>query len=170
MRYRLAIVAPNAVDAVRRVGGWLCDRTMAGWEVTVLLADATEVRPLRILGATVLDLEASLATPVHDTWPHVVAVAPELFVSDPRVRRGVLECLDHDLIEVVLWGGELPGELDGRLGTARHRLSVAARAFKGAALRAAGAPAGDIGEVETFRCGELLLTGPWGGADLVLAG
>ncbi|WP_040752800.1 hypothetical protein [Nocardia transvalensis] len=170
MRYRLAVVAPNAADAVRRIGGWLCDRTMAGWEVTVLVADATEVRPLRILGATVLDLEASLASPVHDTWPHVVAVAPELFVSDKRVRRGVLECLDRDLIEVVVWGGDLPAELDGRLGAVQHRLSVAAQAFKRAALTAAGDPAAEIGGVELFRCGELLLTGPWGGTDLVSAG
>ncbi|BCK54948.1 hypothetical protein NWFMUON74_27200 [Nocardia wallacei] len=170
LRYRLAVVATNAVEAVRHVGGLVCDRTMAGWEVTVLLADATDVRALRILGATVLDLERSLASPVHDTWPHAVAVDPRMFVADARVRRGVLECLDHELIEVALWGEELPRELDNRLGTVQHRLSGAARAFKGAALTAAGAPDAETGGAEVFRCGELLLTGMWGGSDLVAAG
>ncbi|MBF6170006.1 hypothetical protein [Nocardia blacklockiae] len=170
MRYRLAVVASTAVEAVRHAGGWLCDRTMAGWEVTVLLADATDVRPLRILGAAVLDLERSLASPVHDTWPHAVAVDPGLFAADARVRRGVLDCLDHGLIEVALWGGTLPEELDTRLGAVRHPLSVAARAFKTAALTAAGEPAAEVGGAEVFRCGELLLTGLWGGSDLVSAG
>nr|WP_280273899.1 hypothetical protein [Nocardia wallacei] len=170
LRYRLAVVATDAVEAVRHVGGWVCDRTMAGWEVTVLLADATDARPLQILGATVLDLERSLASPVHDTWPHAVAVDPEMFVADARVRGGVLECLDHGLIEVALWGGKLPAELDGRLGVVEHRLSGAARAFKSAALKAAGAPGIEIGDAEVFRCGELLLTGLWGGSDLVSAG
>ncbi|MBF6191562.1 MULTISPECIES: hypothetical protein [Nocardia] len=170
MRYRLAVVAATAVDVVRHAGGWLCDRTMAGWEVTVLLADCSGARSLQILGATVLDLERSLATPVHDTWPHAVAVAQELFAADARVRQGVLDCLDHGLIEVALWGEELPEELDRRLDPVHHRLSVAARAFKGCALTAAGAPASNVGAAETFRSGELLLTGLWGGTDLVAVG
>ncbi|MFE7747220.1 hypothetical protein [Nocardia sp. NPDC057455] len=170
LRYRLAVVAATAVDVVRHAGGWLCDRTMAGWEVTVLLADCSDARALQILGATVLDLERSLATPVHDTWPHAVAVAPELFAGDARVRQGVLDCLDHGLIEVALWGEDLPEELDRRLGAVRHPLSVAAQAFKGCALTAAGVPASDVGVPEVFRSGELLLTGLWGGTDLVTVG
>ncbi len=170
LRYRLAVVGATAVDVVRHAGGWLCDRTMAGWEVTVLLADCSDARPLQILGATVLDLEGSLATPVHDTWPHAVAVAPELFATDARVRHGVLDCLDHGLIEVALWGDDLPEELDGRLGAVHHQLSVAAQAFKGCALAAAGVPAAGVAAAETFRSGELLLTGLWGGTDLVAVG
>jgi hypothetical protein len=169
LRYRLAVVAATAADVVRHVGGWLCDRTMAGWEVTVLLADTSDVRPLRILGATAVDLEGALSTPVHDTWPHALAVAPDLFVADRRVRQGVLESLDRGLMEVALWDGELPAELDSRLELVEHRLSVAARAFKRVALTEAGAPLSDIGVVEAFRCGELLLTGLWGGSDLVAA-
>ncbi|UGT61295.1 hypothetical protein [Nocardia asteroides] len=170
LRYRLAVVAPTAADVVRHAGGWLCDRTMAGWEVTVVLTDTTDARPLEILGATVLDLETSLESTVHDTWPHAVAVAPELFDADPRVRRGVLDCLDNGLIEVAVWGEELPAELDARLGTVHHRLSVAARAFKGCALAAAGLRGADIEYSEVFRSGELLLTGAWGGTDLVPVG
>lgn len=167
LRYRLGVIAPTAAEAVRYAGGWLCDRTMAGWEVTAVLADTGNTRPLEILGATVLDLEESLGAGVHDTWPHAVAVAPELFAGDPRVRQGILDCLDNGLIEVALWGEELPAELDDRLGTVHHRLSVAARAFKRCALRAAGEPAADIEYSEVFRSGELLLTGLWGGTDLV---
>ena len=166
LRYRLAVVASDAVQAVRYVGGWMYDRSMAGWEVTVLLAETADPRPLRILGAAVLDLEDSLASPVHDIWPHAVAVAPELMADDPRVRRGVLDSLDQRRTEVALWGADLPAELDGRLDLAQPRLSAAARAFQGAALAAAGAPVTEVGGVEVFHCGELLLTGLWGGADL----
>ncbi|WP_084161255.1 hypothetical protein [Nocardia sp. BMG51109] len=173
LRYRLAVVGSNAVEVTRSIGGFVCDRTMAGWEVTVVLADASDTsgaRSLEILGATVLDLEASLSTPVHDIWPHAVAIAPELYTTDARVRRGVLECLDHGLIEVALCDGDLPAELAGRLDVVQHRLSVAARAFKRAALAAAGVATAEIGGTERLRCGELLLTGPWGGADLISAG
>ena len=36
MRYRLDVVAANAADAVKFAGGWMYDRVMAGWDVTVL--------------------------------------------------------------------------------------------------------------------------------------
>jgi hypothetical protein len=35
MRYRLDAVAADVVD-VKFAGGWLFDRAMAGWDVTVL--------------------------------------------------------------------------------------------------------------------------------------
>ena len=40
LRYRLDVVAASAVDVVQSAGGWLYDRVMAGWEVTVLLPQA----------------------------------------------------------------------------------------------------------------------------------
>ena len=57
MRYRLDVVASNVVDVVKFAGGWLFDRAMAGWDVTVLLTDHPDDRPLHILGAQTLDLE-----------------------------------------------------------------------------------------------------------------
>ncbi|MFF7939753.1 hypothetical protein ACFZC5_08590 [Nocardia gamkensis] len=155
LRYRLAVVAPSATEVIRHAGGWLFDRTTAGWEVTVLVADHANVRPLRILGATVLDLEQSLTTPVHDTWPTAVAVAAQTYRSDDRVRAGVLDCLDRGLTEVALWGVDLPAELEHRVDHAQHRMSVAARAFKSCALTAAGLPAEAVGASEAFRTGEL---------------
>ena len=51
MRYRLDVVAPSVLDAVRFAGGWIYDRVMAGWDVTVLIGTDEDVRPLEILGA-----------------------------------------------------------------------------------------------------------------------
>ena len=59
LRYRLDVVAASAVDVVQSAGGWLYDRVMAGWEVTVLLPHGCDTRPLRILGVRALDLEWS---------------------------------------------------------------------------------------------------------------
>ena len=70
MRYRLDVVASSVVDVVRFAGGWLFDRAMAGWDVTVLLTDRRPPRdrPLQILGAQTLDLEHALAS-VEDPSP-----------------------------------------------------------------------------------------------------
>ena len=54
MRYRLDVVAANAADAVRFAGGWMYDRVMAGWDVTVLVADRSDDRPLHILGVEMI--------------------------------------------------------------------------------------------------------------------
>src|SRR6516225_6432663 len=58
LRYRLDVVAVSAADVVASAGGWLYDRVMAGWEVTVLLPHGCDTRSLRILGVRVLDPEA----------------------------------------------------------------------------------------------------------------
>ncbi|MEU4317435.1 hypothetical protein ACFV24_29190 [Nocardia fluminea] len=150
LRYRLAIVAPNAVEVVRYAGGWLFDRTTAGWEVTVLVDDHSDDRPLQILGATVLDIEQSLAAPKHETWPHAVAVPTQMF-ADCRVRDGILDCLDTRSAELSLWGDAIPAELADRVKITHHRVSRAARAFKACALATAGFPAEEVGPTEVFR-------------------
>ena len=55
MRPRLTVLAPSVVEVVRSAGGWLFDRAMAGWDVTVITSDHSDSRPLRILGASVRD-------------------------------------------------------------------------------------------------------------------
>ena len=45
MRYRLDVVAGSVVDVVRFAGGWLFDRAMAGWDVSVLLTDLWPTTP-----------------------------------------------------------------------------------------------------------------------------
>ena len=167
MRYRLDVVAATVVDVVRFAGGWLFDRSMAGWDVTVLVADHPDDRPLQIIGAQVLDLEDALAAAQSRPRPQALAAAADLFGCDARVRRGVLQALDHGVTEVTLWGENWPSELDDSVGLVQHQLSVAAQIFKAQALAAAAAPHARIGHVETFRSG--LLAWPSVAADLVPA-
>ncbi|MDT5259918.1 MAG: hypothetical protein QOD10_4998 [Mycobacterium sp.] len=168
MRYRLDVVATGVVDVVRFAGGWLFDRAMAGWDVTVLIADHPDARPLQILGARVIDLEDALAAVESRPRPQALAAAADLFGCDSRVRQGVLLALDHGVTEVTLWGETWPAELDHSVGLVQHRLSMAAWTFKAQALAAAAVPDSSIGYVETFRSG--LLACPSVAADLVPAG
>lgn len=170
MRYRLDVVASSVVDVVGYAGGWLFDRAMAGWDVTVLLtdlADHPDMRPLQIIGAQPLDLEDALAAVDSRPRPQALAAAADLFGCDSRVRQGVLQALDHGVTEVTLWGESWPAELDDSVGLVQHRLSMAAKIFKTQALAAAAAPHGSIGYLETFRSG--LLACPSVAADLVPA-
>lgn len=154
MRYRLDVVARGVPEVVRFAGGWLVDRAMAGWDVTVLVSSGADTRPLDILGVETHDLELALEEWADRPQPQTVAVAADLFASDARIRRGVLAALDHGLTEVTLWGEHWPSELDSTISSVRHQLSAAARAFKAQALVAAADPdAGMVGDIETFRCG-----------------
>ena len=166
MRYRLDVVAANAVDAVKFAGGWMYDRVMAGWDVTVLLTDCSDERPLQILGVATADLETALALWADRPHPQTVAVDVDLFASDERVRRGVLGALEQGLTEVTLWGDRCPTELDDSVGPVAHQLSAAARAFKSQAL-AAAAGTGAVAATETFRCG--VMATPSVAADLIPA-
>ncbi len=167
MRYRLDVVAASVVDVVRFAGGWLFDRAMAGWDVTVLLADLADDRPLQILGAQTMDLEHALASVDTRPRPQALAAAADLFGCDSQVRHGVLHAHDHGATEVTLWGQTWPAELDDSVGLVQHRLSSAAQIFKGQALAAAAVSVGSIDPTETFRSG--LLAWPSVAADLVPA-
>ena len=167
MRYRLDVVAPSVPDVVTFAGGWLVDRVMAGWDVTVLLDGAQDVRPLEILGVDTQDLESALEMWADRPHPQTVAVASELIVADARVRQGVLNALDQGLTEVTLWGDHWPEELDDTVGSVRHQLSAAARAFKAQALAAIEPPVALVGDAETFRCG--VMARPSVAADLIPA-
>ncbi|MFC8046164.1 hypothetical protein [Nocardia sp. NPDC057353] len=163
MRYRLDIVGVDVLDVVQHAGGWLFDRAVAGWDVTVLVADLADARPLRILGAEVLELESVLATGGRGRQPHALAIASEVLAADTRTHRGLVKALDDGGMEVVVWGESWPPPPEHRIEPVVHRLSVAAQAFKAQALAAAGVPAVP-GEVEVFRSG--LSAFPPVGADL----
>ena len=167
MRYRLDVVGASVSDVVRFAGGWMYDRVMAGWDVTVLLADGEDERPLQILGVDVADLESALAMGAERPHPQTVAVSAELFASDERVRQGVLGALEQGMTEVTLWGDTWPAELDDSVGPVQHHLSAAARAFKGQALTAAAEDRGAATGTETFRCG--VMATPSVAADLIPA-
>jgi len=168
VRYRLDVVAANVADVVRFAGGWLFDRAMAGWDVTVLVADHPDERPLQILGAQILDLEYALANVGNRPPPQTLAAAADLFNCDPRVREGVLQALDQGATEVTVWGQTWPAELDSHVGLVQHRLSAAAQAFKSHAFAAAALSQSTIEPIETFR--SRVLASPLVAADLIPAG
>lgn len=153
MRYRLDVVAASVADVVSFAGGWTCDRVMAGWDVTVLVDEREDLRPINILGAETADLETALAQWSLRPHPHSLAVSMDLFAADSRIRRGVLEALEHGTTEVTLWGETWPTELSRTVDCVEHRLSAAARAFKAQALAALSLPAVAVGRNETFRSG-----------------
>jgi hypothetical protein len=152
MRYRLDVVAPTVLDAVKFAGGWVYDRVMAGWDVTVLIGEHGDIRPLDILGAQTLDLESVLASWEDRPHPQTVAVAADLFDIDSRVHQHVLNALEQGATEVTLWGDSLPAELGDSVDSVQHHLSAAARAFKARALAAANDTT-EVSHSETFRCG-----------------
>lgn len=147
LRRRLVVVAPSARAAVGALGGWLFDMTAAGWEVTVLAEDTTEVRALEILGVAVMDLDRALTTRIGACDPDIVAVANEMFYSDNRIHDAVVPASGRG--ETVLWRGDLAAD-DDTIGATRHRISVAGRAFKACALRAAGLTADPARGTETL--------------------
>jgi hypothetical protein len=156
LRPRLAAFAPSMVEVVRSAGGWLFDRVMAGWDVTVITPDHSDSRPLQILGVRVRDLETTLAMPILGPCLSAIAVRSDLYDRDARVRRMVLTASDEGLAEIRFWGDLRPEDLDGTADPVWHRMSVAARAFKAQALAAAAAAPADPNEyIEMFRRGEV---------------
>jgi hypothetical protein len=151
LRYRLDVVAPSVLEVVTHAGGWLFDRVMAGWDVTVFTPDRADVRPLQILGTQTLSFDRAFVSRDDRPRPQALGVATDLFGSDLRVRRRVLKALGRELIEVTLWGEARSAELDGTTDWVQHQLSAAARVFKAQALTAAAAPNASVGITETFR-------------------
>ena len=151
LRYRLDVVALSAADVVQSAGGWLYDRVMAGWEVTVLLPHSCDIRPLRILGVQALDPESQPA--LTESTSQSLAVSADAFTADARVREKVLESLGDRLTEVALWGDGWPLAVNRAMTRAQHVLSSAARSFKGYALTAAGIGCDSVDPTETLLCG-----------------
>jgi hypothetical protein len=154
MRHRLVVVGPTTAEVVRSCGGWLFDRALAGWETTVVTTARADVRPLRILGATLEDLESVLRSPGCAPRLEAIAVQAELCARDERVGRLLELAVADGVSEVRLWGEAGPSGPGPADATVRHRLSYAARAFKSYALAAASDQASRVEvveAVETFR-------------------
>ena len=141
VRYRLDVVATDVADVVKFAGGWLFDRAMAGWDVSVVVDGGSDRviddRPIRILGGRVAKrLESVVAPPAR---PHMLAVATDVMVKSEAVRRQVRAAGNDKEAEVMLWGRHHPTKLNCRFVAARHRPSAAAHVFKSQALAAGGA-------------------------------
>jgi hypothetical protein len=164
LKFRLNVVAPTVGDVVTYVGGWLVDRAMLGWEITVLIAQSRQdFRPLRILGVKPMALDGVLIGRTRLPMCDAICVAAELYFGDARVRRHVLRRLDRRRSEFTLWGGDWPTEPETNAALPKtpviveHQLSLAARSFKTQAVAAAlgSLPMGGVGPTETFCDGRL---------------
>jgi len=148
-KYRLKVRACDVTDVVRSAGGWLFDRALAGWDVTIVLTHGGDVRPLQILGVNTAHQEPD-DEPSAPRRARSLAVSSAVAATDPQTRDDVLHALKRGLTEVTLWGDSWPAGLESSVESVEHVLSGAARAFKAQALAALGS-AEQVGPVETFR-------------------
>ncbi|WP_019925230.1 hypothetical protein [Nocardia sp. BMG111209] len=151
LRYRVAVIACDTSELVNSAGGWIFDRSLAGWDVTVLAADPADPLPLRILGAEVVDLNEAIARGPADVEPQAYAISAAYCATNARLRRWVVRAIARGRHEITLYGADCPDELAGRTAPDRHRLSLAARMFKTHALAAAGDCGGNIADIESIR-------------------
>lgn len=155
-RYQLCVVARDVGELVDSAGGWMCDRTLAGWDVSVALSEPHDLRPLQILGVTTLLTHQRFASTNDGRATAAIAVAPGIFQNDGHIRDVVLQALAEPAIEVAFWGPSVPGDLHGQLTRRQYRLSDAARAFKAHALTAAAVPGAAVSATEDLYC-----SAPW---------
>lgn len=161
LRYRLDIVGCTVLDVVESAGGWLFDRSMVGWDVTVRVPGKEDGRALQILGAELLPLGPTWNPWQESHHPDGLAVAADLIDRDPRVRRGVFDALGQGLSDVVLWGRDWPDGLVCTDGEIHHELSTAARAFKyHAVIAASGHEPEFVRGTETLQCGTIASPSP----------
>jgi hypothetical protein len=163
VRYRLDIIGPNVLDAVKSAGGWMYDRVVAGWDVTAIITGEQDSRPLRILGAQQDNLESVLSSASERARRHTVAIAVSLFDSD--VGQAAIRAFGRHASELIFWGDRTSGEPREEIYAMReHRLSPAACAFKARALAAVDDAGSDmVRPIELFHCGPMALDN----ADLI---
>ena len=150
-RYRLTVVGTDVPGVVEHAGGWLFDRCLAGWDVSVLLTRPSDPRPIHILGAAVLDAESMPAPGARGRLPHAIAVAASVLEGDDYARDLLTPALASGAVEAVMWGGASDLAISQyALTPSAHTLSIAARTFKSHALRAAGVPCTAAPTVEQF--------------------
>lgn len=150
LRHRLVAFAPTAASVVENAGGWMFDRVMAGWDVTVVVTDHVDTRPLEILGVRVVDLESAMTSKIRGPHPDSIAFDSGLCDVDNRFRVGVPKVFDGGLAnEVTLWGVRKWDDDRRSVAPVEYRLSVAALAFKTYALSAISDSC-QVGHTERF--------------------
>lgn len=145
LQYELNVVTADVAAAVSAIGGWLFDRAMAGWRVSVAADACTDERALRILGLKAVDLNGLWQSTDVDAVA-MTAIGTDRFESGDHARTK-----RRSGAGVVFFGAPGPG---GAVDRVQYRPSAAALAFKSHALAVAGADPGSTGQVETlFRDG-----------------
>ncbi|MGA5544084.1 hypothetical protein ACPCIR_19685 [Mycobacterium sp. NPDC051198] len=148
MQYELNVVAADVTAVVSAIGGWLFDRAMAGWRVSVAADAGADERALRILGLKAVDL-TGLWLPTEADAVAMTAIATDRFESGDHVRT-----VRRSGAGMVFFGAHGPDGLGEAVDRVQYRPSAAALAFKAHALAVAGADPGSAGQVETlFRYG-----------------
>jgi len=135
--YQLDVVTAGVAEAVRRAGGLMFDRALAGWKVRVVTDDRAHCQALRILGAD-LDPPTHLADAQSrpDRVVRTLLLPVDQFTGDPpSLMAGSTKT--EPPAELLLWGRHVDSELTGLLHPVRYRISSAARRFKEQALRCA---------------------------------
>lgn len=146
LRYELSVVATDVADMVSGIGGWLFDRAMAGWQVSVAAdRECGDEHALRILGLKAVDLSGLWRSAGADAVS-MTAIGTDRFESDDDR----LTALRNPGGDVVFFGSRGPGGLGGQVHRVQYRPSAAALAFKVHALAVAGADPGAVGAVETM--------------------
>ncbi|MEV0362327.1 hypothetical protein [Nocardia fusca] len=148
MRYRLVVVSRTVRDAVGLAGGWLFDRVMSGWDVTVLSEDVADPLPARILGAFVVPWD-SVPASADGPDPQALAIIGNPQVFDDRMRRWVTD-YSHRGPETTLWGEDAGLGPHLRAEPARFRPSRTALLFKAHALNEVAGPPAAVLDEESF--------------------
>ncbi|MDY6995512.1 MAG: hypothetical protein SW019_02880 [Actinomycetota bacterium] len=151
---QLLVWGSGVSEIITAAGGYLCDQARCGWDVTVLLADDCDVRPLTILGATArlqqADAESVLGALNRGQG---LLIGAERLARGTEVHRALSRVLSRGANDVTVWGEPKHARADAGLEPAAHRLSSAARAFKAHALAAGGrppCPTGAVGPTESL--------------------
>jgi hypothetical protein len=148
-KYQLDVTASDVADLVRSAGGWLFDRSMAGWDVTVVVTGECNPLPLQILGITTDPREPD----DDDSAPTralALAASTDAVHANPELRAQILGAMKRGIGDVLVWGNSWPEGIERGVEEVEHELSAAARAFKGHALTALGLSE-TVDPIETFR-------------------
>jgi hypothetical protein len=152
-RYQLHVIGSDTTDVVQSIGGWLTDRSMAGWDITVACCDDAELLALRILGVNATSLDSTMKMLADEAPLPALAITGDALARETDLRIHVTEAVLLGMTEFTLWGDAPLAGVDHDMERMRYRVSAAARAFKGHALQAVGLSGQTVGALETFRRG-----------------
>jgi len=149
--YQLHVLGSSVAELVELAGGWIFDRAMQGWRVHVCGAGDRDIRPLQILGVEKVPDDGDFKSVKAALPTKALALTADLYISNAHVRETALAALNEGLMELTLWGDTHQIEMEHQVENMTHRLSAAARAFKGHSLTAAAVPNDSVNMTESFR-------------------
>lgn len=137
--YRMHVIARDAAELAANAGGLIVDRMMSGWRISAQLTHDGDVRPVRILGAELVDTVEAQGLPEEKC---VLVMGPDAYARVISDDGGLLPA---GCAEILVWGESPdPTHVFG------HNLSAAALAFKTQAVAAAHLPAREMAIYEAF--------------------